>query len=145
MEKKIYNNAKTTPSYIDEEFFKMGNSMLFDSGREIAKINVVYDDKNFNFTIETQGHVKVSNTETDDVYCYPSDFPDDLKEGLKNGNVDGKYVIDENNWYEVFCYTEYEDGTETMVDSWVMECEPRDFSGVDDLCKYISECVIDNF
>ena len=144
MEKKIYNNAETTPSYIDEEFFKMGNSMLFDSGREIAKINVVYNGKNFNFTIETQGHVKVSNTETDDVYCYPSDFPDDLKEGLKNGNVDGKYVIDENNWYEVFCYAD-EDGTETMVDSWVMECEPRDFSGADDLCKYISECVIDNF
>ena len=145
MEKKIYNNVEITPSYIDDEFFKMGDSMLFDSGQEIAEIDAVYNGKNFNFTIRTQGHVKVSDTETDDVYCYPSDFPDELKDGLKNGNVDEKYIIDENNWYEVFYCVEDEDGEEIMGDSWVMECEPRDFSNVDDLCKYISECVIENF
>lgn len=90
----------TTVINIYEDLAKITDSLLLESGIIIATLK----DTETNNTIEIKvcGQVKINFK--GDWYRYPSDYPDELTEMIKDGSVydnDDVYV-DMNNWFEIF-------------------------------------------
>lgn len=132
-------NAKIMKSDLRNDFFSLGDSMLLDSGLPIADFEVEYHGNIYEVSIETQGEVRVNDLKTEDTYYKPSEFPMELKNGIKNGNVDtNRFETVNNNWYEVFLSRK---NAKSIIDSEVMECEPKDFKNIDDVNAYILDFV----
>lgn len=79
------------------------DSMLFDSGECIAEMECEINGHNIEIYLEVRGEVDITYKE--DRYKYPSDFPEELKELIKNHpNLweleDDDVYIDMNNWFE---------------------------------------------
>lgn len=133
--------TKINDYVICEDFFSMGDSMLLDSGIDIAVFHIDKDDTKYGVIIATQGSVRVDDLDTDDSYWRPSEFPKELKDGIKNGDVDtNRFSIESNNWYEIMLL---QIDSNNIIHSDVMECEPKDFTDIDDLKNYVVEFVDD--
>lgn len=73
------------------------DSLQFDSGTLIAE----YIDNNLSARIEVVGDVRIIFE--GDVFKYPSNFSDELKQIVAEGNVydDERIEVCENNWFEI--------------------------------------------
>ena len=65
-----------------EDMNPIKDSMQFDSDTEIC--SYVSPDKKFTITIEVRGEVRL--TYKDETYTKPSEFPQEVKEIIKNGD-----------------------------------------------------------
>lgn len=93
---------------IFEDMINIKDSMQFDSGTTICRLQKGKDI----IEIEVRGHVTVDwcsegdfTNYPSDRYKYPSDFPKELKELIKNDNNwmnDPRVSVIENNWFEIF-------------------------------------------
>ena len=89
------------------------DSMLFDSGECIAEMEC---ELNNNYTcivsLEVRGEVKVYWGDDRQVYKYPSDFPEALRELIEINpgcwDYEDHVYVDENNWFE-YIYTVKDD------------------------------------
>ena len=119
------------------------DSMLFDSDIMIASMECKIGNHNIVVTLMTRGSVKVEYKEN--VYRYPSDFPDELKAKIKNNpnwwDDDEDIYIDENNWFEYIYDHRYKG--ETYSDGIMCEGDISKYSIEDlkkemmDICKWI--------
>ena len=99
----------------EKDLSKYVDSMLFDSGEHIAHIEYEDDKGNkLNIDLMICGEVKI--TIGDNVYDSPREFPESLKEYIKNhpNNWDCTYkdaYIVNNNWFEfIYSHNGYTDG-----------------------------------
>jgi len=88
------------------------DSMLFDSGEQIAYMSYESGEWLINVSLEVCGEVRVEYK--GESYRYPSEFPDELREKIKNdmwwelyapsgeGNDETEQLlyVDNNNWFE---------------------------------------------
>lgn len=83
---RLYENTKN-----------IKDSLQFDSGTLIAE----YIDNDLSARIEVVGDVRIIFK--GDVFKYPSNFSDELKQIVAEGNVydDERIEVCENNWFEV--------------------------------------------
>lgn len=114
-----------------EDLSKFKDSMLFDSGTIIATIECEYNEHIVQMDLKVCGYVKVYYK--GDCYRYPSEFPQELKEIIKENPNGWNYVDDnievcENNWFE-YIFTESFEG-HSYSDGIMFE---------DDLSKYSEE------
>lgn len=100
------------------------DSMLFDSGEEIATMEFEYNGKIINISLEVRGEVRVDFNGVR--YNRPSEFPLELKELIKgnpaNWDCEDNVYVDMNNWFE-YIYTiddKYSDGVmcEWDISKW---------------------------
>ncbi|MBO4847002.1 MAG: hypothetical protein J5525_12030 [Lachnospiraceae bacterium] len=102
----------------DLDLSKFIDSMLFDSGTDIASGRFEHGDKTFVVYLTVNGEVSV--TYKGETYHRPSEFPEELMERIKNNPDDwffyaptgegndeqeGDIYVTLNNWYE-FIYGE---------------------------------------
>ncbi len=84
---------------IYEKLKECTDSLLFDSETTIAKLEV--DD--CCLCLEVQGEVRIVDNQTQEVYKTPSEFPQELKDAIKSGdifkNLTDRYYVDNNNWF----------------------------------------------
>ena len=116
-----------------EDMKPIKDSMQFDSDTEICEYAPA--DKKVKITIEVRGEVRI--TYNDEVYTKPSEFPQEIKEIIKNGdlwNTDEVYVGN-NNWFELFFWDE--EGN--FLDSDVVDIEGMT---PEELCDYCEEVLI---
>ncbi len=118
------------------------DSMLFDSGRMIARGVFVYSndgveiDKEITITLVVSGEVSV--TYKGEVYHSPSEFPDKLIELIKrnsdwmtyapsgegNDEAEGDIYVTLNNWFEYTCNGDgelYEDDLSKATPEMILE------------------------
>ena len=86
----------------DENLKQYTDSMLFDSGAMIAFMDCEHNGHKISIELRVCGEVDVTYKGED--YRYPSDFPNELKEIIKNEPTwfiytDDLYVTN-NNWFE---------------------------------------------
>lgn len=86
----------------DENLKQYTDSMLFDSGTIVASLDCEHNGYKICIDLKVCGEVDVTYKGED--YRYPSDFPDELKEIIKNEptwfiHTDDLYVTN-NNWFE---------------------------------------------
>lgn len=124
-------------SYNPDEFFKLGDSMCYDSGICVLTAQVHINGKNYEVTIETQGHVKVFWH--GEMYKHASQMPEELIDAYYNGTIDtdDDYEVCENNWWEIFVF----DDKHELLHSDVLDCEPREFKDEQELIDTIREWV----
>lgn len=131
-----YNKIKTKNGGIYSQFVDMKpikDSMQLCSDTQICRYGP--PDGQFKVTIEVRGEVRI--TYKDEVYTNPSDFPQEVKEIIKNGdlwNTDEIYVGN-NNWFELFFWDE--EGN--FLDSDVVDIEGMT---PEELCDYCEEVLI---
>lgn len=116
-----------------EDMKPIKDSMQFDSDTEICEYTPA--DKKIKITIEVRGEVRIIYN--DEVYTKPSDFPQEVKEIIQNGdlwNTDEIYVGN-NNWFELFFWDE--EGN--FLDSDVVDIEGM---SPEELCDYCEEVLI---
>jgi hypothetical protein len=82
-----------------EDLIKCTDSLLFNSETTIAKLEV--DD--YCLCLEVQGEVRIVDNQTQEVYKTPSEFPQELKDAIKSGDIfedlTDRYYVDNNNWF----------------------------------------------
>lgn len=134
-----------------EDMKPIKDSMQFDSDTEICEY--IPADKKVKITIEVRGEVgitypyypngdfnidyKNTDAEMPAYYIKPSDFPERVKEIIKNGdlwNTDEVYVGN-NNWFELFFW----DDEGKFLDSDVVDIEGMT---PEELCDYCEEVLI---
>ena len=98
MEDKIILN------YTPDVFFKLGDSMCYDSGICVLTAQVHKNNKNYVVKIETQGHVKIIYDGS--MYKSASQMPEELRQKFYNGTAynSGKLECIENNWWEIVVF-----------------------------------------
>lgn len=112
-----------------EDMKPIKDSMQFDSDTEIC--SYVSPDEKFTITIEVRGEVRL--TYKDETYTKPSEFPQEVKEIIKNGdlwNTDEVY-IGNNNWFELFIW----DCDGDYIDSGVVDIEGQDPEYIAKYCE----------
>lgn len=119
----------------DIDMTKIVSSLQIDSGTEICSL----EKDNYEVSIRTAGEVKVFVGEND-YYTNPSDFPDALKDLIKEhpndfdsytvekGPVQGDVYVSENNWFEMFIYKDGE-----CLSSYVVDIEGQTKGELTDL------------
>jgi len=124
-------------------FYKMGNSMCYDSGISVLSAKVeTTTGKTYEVYIETQGSVRVFWH--GNLYKCASQMPDELLDMFEFGSFDFDDDCDcvETNWWEI---SVYRDGKYLDYCSGVMSCDPDDFSDDNDLKDYIIEVISNDF
>lgn len=78
------------------------DSLLYDCDTVIASVTSL--DSKYNITVEVHGDVMI--TYKDEVYRYPSEFPDSLTAMIRDGSAwqNPEIYIDNNNWFEISIY-----------------------------------------
>lgn len=85
------------------------NSLLFDSGTEIACLKVEDKGRTVVVSLNVCGEVHIVYKEN--VYKRPSEFPKEVIELIKNGDPDEELYIGFNNWFEyIYGDEDYTDG-----------------------------------
>jgi hypothetical protein len=76
------------------------DSLLLESGREVISARI----GGFDFGVRTQGYVTI--VWKDVVYNHREDFPNELVEAIRSGNIDSHpdACVNENNWYEMMIW-----------------------------------------
>ena len=89
-------------SFKCNELSQYVDSMLFDSGEQIAEMVFEDNGKEIYISLEVRGDVKVFFNEQ--TYRYPSEFPEELKEIIKGHPIlwdcEDDIFVDMNNWFE---------------------------------------------
>lgn len=110
------------------------DSMLIDSDTVIAEY--IDPDNDLRVSLEVRGEVRV--VFQGDVYCYPSEFPEELKDYIKENK--GIYelpeqfpdsYISDNNWFELFIM----DKNGQYITSDVVDCENQTPEEIKDMMK----------
>ena len=123
----------------DEDLSKYTDSMLFDSGENIAHAEFVSGEKTLTLDLRICGDVRVIYN--DDIYLYPSEFPDELRERIKANpyrwDDDPDIEVGFNNWFEtIYNIDDYTDGVvfeedlskftpetlKNLLTEWAREC-----------------------
>lgn len=91
--------------YYDEDLIGIKDSLELDSGQIVAELE--FDD--LLVRLLTAGDVRV--VFNDDVFKTPSQFPDELKELIRNGKLydDKRVYVDMSNWFELRLFYKMED------------------------------------
>lgn len=134
---------KITSFEINGKLKDYTDSLLFDSGTEVASATFEDNGLEINIILKICGDVRVLYK--DIVYKSPSEFPEELKELIKKGEPNDDLYIDSNNWFEFICgetegvYCEWEDGviceddvsafSETMLKAKMLEVAKWFLSG----------------
>lgn len=127
-----------------EELSQFTDSMLFDSDLIIAEMDCEINGHKINVDLRTAGSVRVHYK--DDIYRYPSEFPEELVEKIKKDkwwDCDKDVLVDEINWFE-FVYHDTYDG-DTFCDGVVCEDDVSKFTEEElknrmiKICKWIVE------
>lgn len=88
-------------SFDCEDLSEYTDSMLFDSGTTIAEGTFLYKGEELSITLKVSGYVSVNFM--GETFKYPSEFPEELKQIVRDGKLfddpDKVYVWD-NNWFE---------------------------------------------
>lgn len=103
--------------WCDDNLWQYADSMLFDSGTEIAQLVCCKKDKSAVLSLEVRGHVALFYK--GEKYCYASDFPDELTNLISTNpdwELDENIYVDENNWFEVLFSTK--DGKATAIEDF---------------------------
>lgn len=128
--------------WCDDNLSQYVDSMLFDSGEQIAEMIFEDNGKEVYLSLEVRGEVKVYFGDDGPAYRYPSEFPAFLKELIKANpgrwdTEDGVYV-DMNNWFE-YIYDidgEYSDGI--MCEWDISKATPEDIKKeMLEICEYL--------
>lgn len=86
----------------DQDLSKYVDSMLFESGTNIAKGTFAKGTENLEVYLDVRGEVSV--TYKDEVYFSPEEFPDELKDLIKEHPNqwfdDDDIYVGMNNWFE---------------------------------------------
>lgn len=103
-------------SFQCNELSQYTDSMLFDSGEQIAAMEYEYGNTHINIYLEVRGEVRV---DFDGVtYRRPSEFPDVLKELIKTNpgcwDCEDYVYVDMNNWFEYIYVVDNEHWNEYM-------------------------------
>lgn len=115
-----------------EDMKPIKDSMQFDSDTEIC--SYVSPDGKFTVTIEVRGEVRL--TYNDETYTKPSEFPQEVKEIIKNGDLwnNDEVYIGNNNWFELFIW----DCDGDYIDSDVVDIEGKT---PEDIAEYCETCL----
>jgi hypothetical protein len=101
-----------------EDLIKCTDSLLFNSETTIAKLEV--DD--YCLCLEVQGEVRIVDNQTQEVYKTPSEFPQELKDAIKSGDIfedlTDRYYVDNNNWFNA---TFFKNNKKIDDDVWELE------------------------
>ena len=101
--KTVEKDGAITRFFID--LSDINDSLLLDSGNIIAQY--IAPDEKVMFTLEVMGDVKVYYD--DETYKYPSNFPKELVEKIKNKDWEG-VEVGNNNWFEILEYQKSDKG-----------------------------------
>ncbi len=120
----------------DKDFRSLGDSMTVDSGHEFLSATLEKEDGGtYTVTIEAQGYVNVLYK--GDSFRCASSMPEELRELFLTGKAgeNPDVQVNENNWWEVFVE---KDGV--LLGSDVMDCDPCDFDGEEDILSFLKDC-----
>lgn len=115
-----------------DNLLEFTDSLLFDSGTKIAYIAVT--DKNgckAEISLEVRGEVRIRMKGADDWERRPSEYPEDLRSAIENGQFG---LIDEdanNNWFELMFTVYDKNGKEIASDGDVFEGDVSLFNAED--------------
>lgn len=137
------NKEIKVKNFYCEELSQYTESMLFDSGEEIAYGEFQVNGHNVSVSLEVRGEVRV--TYKGETYRTPTEFPDELKALIKehphnwdayspsgegNDKEDGNIFVGNNNWFEFIFSVE----DEPENDGFVCEIDLSE-AGADDVLK----------
>ena len=124
------NEVTCIEFYCDDNLSKYTDSMLFDSGTNIAYGTYIYNDEEVDISLDICGSVEV--TYKNEVYTTPSEFPIQLRNLIKahpnDWDCEDDVYVGFNNWFEV----------KSPLDGWVCEDDISTMSedGIYDLLMY---------
>lgn len=124
--------VKNTYIYFDKDLENCSDSLLFDSDEGIA---VAYFADGYGNKVEMElivtGEVNVSYKDV--IYTTPSDFPADLVDIIKAGDVwyHDDVSVNSNNWFELVFTVKNAEGEEIAYDGDVWESDLTKMSGDD--------------
>ena len=122
------SNAMKVKSFCCKELSQYTESMLFDSGEQIAQGEFQIDGHTVFVWLEVRGEVRV--TYKGETYRTPTEFPDELKalirehahdwdvyspSGEGNDEEDGNIFVGNNNWFEFIVNVEDEPENDGFV------------------------------
>lgn len=128
----------------DDNLSKYIDSMLFDSDTVVASMKCEYKEHIIDVDLMVRGYVNVYYK--GERFRYPSDFPEELKEIIRQNPNGWNYInddieVDENNWFE-YIYDDTFDG-KTYSDGIMFEDDLSKYSVKEieteliEICKYI--------
>jgi hypothetical protein len=121
------------------------DSMLFDNGVCIAEMECEFDNGDMcTISLEVRGEVNVDFNET--TYRSPSEFPDELKNIIKENRLwdcESCVYVDMNNWFE-YMFTVKDDKyqyTDGVMCEWdISKGTPEDIKKeMIEICEWIAE------
>lgn len=126
----------------DSNLSQYVDSMLFDSGTEIANMVAETNGKEIEISLEVRGEVKVDFD--GEIYRHPSEFPEVLSELIKTNpgcwDCEDYVYVDMNNWFE-YIYTvdnKYSDGV--MCEWDISKGAPEDIKNeMMKICEWVIE------
>lgn len=133
-------------SFQCNELSQYTDSMLFDSGEQIAAMEYGCGNTHINIYLEVRGEVRV---DFDGVtYRRPSEFPDVLKELIKTNpgcwDCEDYVYVDMNNWFEYIYeidnerWNNYMDGVLCELD--ISKGKPEDVKKeMLEICEWLTE------
>ena len=115
-------------------FYKMTDSMCFDSGLVALKAELIDGDNQYNISVIAEGDVRVFYK--DNCYRCASQMPDELLDKFESGaiNDDPDYYCDMNNWWEVEVY---KNGDYIDWAGGFMDFCPADFTDEEDIKQWL--------
>ena len=124
-----------------ENMENIADSMQFENGAEIAR----YEDGDYTAYVSVTGDVRVlfspsGNDEDTKEYCYVSEFPQELKDIIAEGNLynDNRIQVENNNWFELTVFF----GSDEMATE-IVEAEKMNADAIRELCAEIVNAVRD--
>ena len=132
-----FNESQEKDSHIDKficdsDLTKYTDSMLYDSGTNIAELKYTKEFYTVEIFLDVRGEVQVDYKGTR--YRAPSGFPEELKEKIKNNPHwtagDKNLYVDMNNWFEYIydIHTPYGDtySDGVMFEDDLSKCTPEE-------------------
>jgi hypothetical protein len=148
--KEIRSMANINNFTCDKQLSKYTNSLLFDSGTVIAKLDMTGTcGYRAVVSLEICGEVKVRRSCNDrgEWFTTPSKFPEDIRKAIKNGEWDAIDADMCGNWFALVFSIYDTNGAEVYQDDDVCRVEQSALTP-DDIETYLTECgerYIDSF
>ena len=99
--------TKINTAFTCEDLTQFTNSLLFDD-EQVACLKFTDEDIEVALVLKVTGDKRVSIAkdgeidEDADAYRYADEYPEELREAIRNGEYDKDYVCEENNWFAIF-------------------------------------------